>query len=69
MVHTHQQLSETLNHVQVSQSLCLIELKLQPMDAPERLKQFGQVVARYDYGDYGYTKLNQPKHIDYQDAI
>lgn len=69
VVHTHQQLSETLNHVQVSQSLCLIELKLQPMDAPERLKQFGQVVARYDYGDYGYTKLNQPKQIDYQDAI
>ena len=57
VVETPSQLEETLQAVNRGDALTLIELRLDPMDAPESLKQFGDVVARYDYGEAAYQQL------------
>ena len=57
IVKTPAELKRTLAQVHHAEELCLIELQLPRMDAPQLLKQFAEVVARYDYGEYGYKQL------------
>lgn len=70
VVTTIYELEQTLEQVSNTQQLCLIELQLPQMDAPQSLKNFAEVVARYDYGDYGYEKLiHSVERTNYRDVI
>ncbi|MFM2478953.1 alpha-keto acid decarboxylase family protein [Celerinatantimonas sp. MCCC 1A17872] len=51
-VTTHEQLKTVLDSLDETKA-SFIELKLEPMDAPERLKRFGPGVAQFDYGPRG----------------
>ena len=59
MVETAGQLKNALDQVGAYDGLSLIELKLPAMDAPVSLLKFADVVARYDYGNFGYQNLKQ----------
>jgi len=69
IVKTPAELKRTLAQVHQAEELCLIELQLPRMDAPQRLKQFAEVVARYDYGEYGYKQLVEQNTPPYKKAI
>ena len=69
IVKTPAELKHTLAQVHQAEELCLIELQLPRMDAPQRLKQFAEVVARYDYGEYGYKQLVEQNTPPYKKAI
>lgn len=56
-VKTGAELNATLDAIQDNDVLTVIELMLDPMDAPESLKVFGEVVGRYDYGDKIFEAL------------
>lgn len=58
-VKTERELASTLETIQHCDALTLVELMLDPMDAPESLKVFGEAVARYDYGAEIYEKMMQ----------
>ncbi|WP_313484272.1 alpha-keto acid decarboxylase family protein [Acinetobacter variabilis] len=69
IVKTPAELKRTLAQVHHAEELCLIELQLPRMDAPQLLKQFAEVVARYDYGEYGYKQLVEQNTPPYKKAI
>lgn len=52
-VHTEDELEETLQKVEASDCLTLIELHLDAQDAPRSLHTFGPLVAEMDYGPRG----------------
>jgi indolepyruvate decarboxylase len=52
-VHTEGELEETLQKVETSDCLSLIELHLDAQDAPQSLHNFGPLVAEMDYGPRG----------------
>lgn len=56
-VKTVEDLHSVLNVLENSDVLSVVELMLDPMDAPISLKNFGEAVARYDYGEATYEKL------------
>lgn len=56
-VETVEGLESTLNAIGDNDALTVVELMLDPMDAPESLKKFGVAVARYDYGETTYRSL------------
>ena len=60
IVETVGQLKSTLENLQQSDSMVVIELKLPAMDAPLSLHKFADAVAQYDYGYTGYQKLKKP---------
>jgi len=70
MVETAGQLKNALDQVEAYDGLSLIELKLPAMDAPVSLLKFADVVARYDYGNFGYQKLKTEQHyVECKNAI
>jgi TPP-dependent 2-oxoacid decarboxylase len=70
VVRTVGELEHTLELISETQQLCVVELQLPQMDAPQSLKNFAEVVARYDYGDYGYDKLMKSvEKTNYKNAI
>ena len=70
VVRTVGELEQTLELISKTQQLCVVELQLPQMDAPQSLKNFAEVVARYDYGDYGYEKLMKSvEKTNYKNAI
>lgn len=56
-VKTEKELTSALEIIENSDILTVVELMLDPMDAPGNLKIFGEAVARYDYGRETYEKI------------
>jgi indolepyruvate decarboxylase len=57
VVHTEGELEQALSIAEDNHKLSFIELMLDPMDAPEKLKGFGKKTADFDYGPYGPQTL------------
>lgn len=53
VVNTEDELAQTLESIENNDRACLVELRLDPMDAPEFLKFFGPLTAELDYGPRG----------------
>ena len=70
VVETAGQLKNVLKSVHQHDGLSFIELKLPAMDAPQSLKKFAAVIARFDYGDRGYEILKEREQaVEYKEAI
>lgn len=59
IVETAEHLQQVLAGLDQNDGMCFIELKLPTMDAPSSLKKFASVIARFDYGDRGFSILKQ----------
>lgn len=59
IVETAEHLQQVLASLDQNDGMCFIELKLPAMDAPSSLKKFASVIARFDYGDRGFSILKQ----------
>lgn len=56
--HTEGELEAALHKAAHGNSLCFIELHLDPFDAPVALKVFGPATAEFDYGPHGPQRIS-----------
>lgn len=63
VVETAGQLRQVLDHIDQFDGMTFIELKLPTMDAPQSLKKFASIIARFDYGDRAYDMLKQRSQL------
>lgn len=57
IVETISDLEQALSIATKHENLTLIEIRLDPLDAPEKLKTFAKAFAKYDYGEKFYAQM------------